>query len=262
MDNNCLSYWFPRLVAAGVPVPKTEILHTDVDLSVILDGKKPPGYDEFLVELWQRRRRLGAYGDAFLRTGHTSGKHDWTRTCFLPAGSMLIDLQSHVFALVEYSAMADMMGLPTDVWAVREFLPLWSTFSAFRGMPIGVERRLFIRDGKLVCDHGYFPPESIHSPSRKDWRALLSDHGEIVRLYDSQQQVAAILEQLRTAFPSGYWSVDVCLCRDGRWYVTDCAEGERSFHWPGCPNAPKEEAEPPRVPLIRRAAPGQPEGKP
>lgn len=39
-----LAYWFPRLLEAGVPVPRTEIVRADCDLSPVLDGVTPIGW--------------------------------------------------------------------------------------------------------------------------------------------------------------------------------------------------------------------------
>lgn len=231
MDVNCISHWLPRLEAAGVPVPRTTLVAAPEGLSGILDGVKPDGYDLFVAELTAAARSFGF--PAFLRTGHTSGKHQWRRTCYLVSVDVI---PAHVAALVEFSECADILGLPYRTWAVREYIPLVAHFTAFDGMPIAVERRVFIRDGERTCDHGYWPPGAIegHNPSRPDWRQLLADHDEIARLYDSRTQIKASLARIGGAFPEGYWSVDFALGRDGTWYAIDMAEGDRSFHWPGC----------------------------
>jgi hypothetical protein len=230
-DRNDMRYWFPRLKASGVPVPRTTFVAPPAGLIGILDGEKPDGYDVFIHELGAAARSFGF--PVFLRTGHTSHKHGWRSTCFLERCD---DIPAHVFNLVEFSECADILGLPYRTWAVREFVPLVSHFTAFDGTPVAVERRVFIRDGKRVCDHPYWPPDAIegHSPSRPDWRHLLADHEEIARLHDSRTQMHAALDRVGSAFPEGYWSVDFAFGRDGTWYAIDMAEGERSFHWPGC----------------------------
>ena len=40
----CLSYWFPLIERAGLPVPKTEIVHS-CELVGLLDGEKPDGFN-------------------------------------------------------------------------------------------------------------------------------------------------------------------------------------------------------------------------
>jgi hypothetical protein len=243
-DRNDMAYWFPRLLSADVPVPRTTLIEAPPDLVNILDGVKPEGYDEFIAKLTAAAYIVGDATSehswyAFLRTGHTSNKHSWGKTCFLESPGFQ-DMRNHVFNLVEFSECADILGLPCRTWAVREFVPLWSTFTAFDGLPIAVERRVFIKDGKPLCDHNYWPPLAIRNPSREDWQSLLRDHDEIARLYDSRTQINAYLDRICSAF-DGSWSVDFALGRDGVWRCIDLAEGDRSFHWPGCPHAPKSD---------------------
>ncbi len=52
--------------------------------------------------------------------------------------------------------------------------------------------------------------------------------------------ITTIVSQVAKAI-DGNWSIDVCPTVDGRWYLTDCAVAEDSFHWPGCPNASKQQ---------------------
>jgi hypothetical protein len=226
-NRNDLAFWLPKLLASGVPVPRTEIVRTEVDLTQLLDGITPAGYEAFLLELRDAADRVGY--PCFLRTGHTSGKHDWRRTCYVEHPE---DLASHVAALVEQSALADIMGLPTETWAIREFLRLRVRFTAFGGTPVAREFRTFFRDGECLCLHPYWPPGSIESPSCRDWRARLEDMG---RLGPAQEQ--ALRSRVRRVAREfdGAWSLDFASGKDGIFYAIDMAEMDRSFHWPGCP---------------------------
>lgn len=230
-DRNDLAYWFPILESTGVPVPRTEIVTTTGDLAPILDGSPAPGFRPLCDDLRAALGRLGTGFPAFLRTGQGSGKHDWARTCYLAGGDSLV---SHVAALVEWSETVDFFGLPTGTWAVREFLDLYSTFSAFSGMPVAREYRCFIRDGLVTCVHPYWPPDSLANPSVPDW------WDRLVELYPPRSShvgdAARIAQATARAF-DGSWSLDLAQHRDGTWYAIDMAEAERSFHWPGCPVA-------------------------
>jgi hypothetical protein len=233
-DRNDMAYWFPRLKATGVPVPETTIIHADGSLREVCDGSTPASYNRLCLAIGMVAEEYGY--PCFLRTGHTSGKHSWRETCFLQEST---DIPQHVYNLIEFSEMADILGLPYKTWAVRRFVPLVSHFTAFDGMPVAVERRVFIRDGRRSCDHPYWPPASIRNPSREDWQRLLADHDEVARLYDTQVQIRAALDRICSAF-DGYWSVDFALGRDGVWYAIDMAQGDRSWHWPGCRNVPED----------------------
>src|SRR4051794_24339433 len=96
---NCLSHWFPKIEAAGLPVPETRMVTTGPNLALIslLDGETPAGYEEFMAEL---RAAVVAIGTpCFLRTGQGSDKHSWQDTCYLEDAG---ELPMHVFRLVEW----------------------------------------------------------------------------------------------------------------------------------------------------------------
>ena len=225
-----LDAWYPQ-VAAVVPTPRTEIVRTSLPLDLLLDGEVPVGWATFLDDLARAADRVGGY-PTFLRTGQGSGKHDWKHTCYVPAAA---DLESHVAALVEWSALVDILGLPTDVWVVREMLLTTAAFHAFGGMPITRERRYFVRDGAILGHHPYWPPEAIEAPDAADWRARLE------RLNEEPAAEVALLSRLSrdvSRVVPGAWSVDWLAARDGTWYCIDLAHAERSYVWWEHPHAP------------------------
>lgn len=232
VDRNDLAYWFPILSSIpGVLVPRTEIVTTDVDLTMLLDGDDPDGYEAFLDDLMSAAIRVGApESPFFLRSGHTSAKHSWRRTCFVEDAE---DLVGHVTAIVGFSETADIVGLPTRTWAVREFLQLEHDFTAFDGMPVAREFRCFFRDGEHICTHPYWPIDSIWSASRMDYASIL----EVTNRLSVFERVALdhIVSLVAPAF-DGAWSLDLAHGCDGRFQAIDMAEMDRSFHWPGCPN--------------------------
>lgn len=240
VDPNCLSFWFPRLLKAGVSVPRTEIVRTDIDLSVICDGEAPIGFDGFLDELRAAGERIGP-APWFLRTGHGSGKHDWDRTCYVAESGQL---RNHVAALVEWSHSVDMLGLPTGVWAVREFLTLRSSFTAYRSMPVAREFRAFVVGGRLQCLHPYWPERAIllGLPGDAEWESKWREMSRIGA--DVQWAARRVVQAISPHFVgTGDWSVDICETSDGRWFVTDMAKADRSFHWPMCAFLPDDIAE-------------------
>lgn len=227
----CLSYWFPILEKAGLPVPKTKIIETDVDLLELLENGKPAGFDDFMVEMHAAAIEMGY--PIFLRTGQTSGKHDWKHTCYVESSSVLAQ---HVLNLTEFSAMADFFGLDYSVWVIREFLELEHYFTAFEGMPVAREFRCFIKDGECICKHPYWPPDSIKNPSEdnwQEWMMFLNGLGST-----TEHKLNQILSKAAPLF-DGAWSIDLAHLRTGGFVITDMAEADRSFHWPGCPNEPE-----------------------
>jgi hypothetical protein len=235
-----LADWYPLVVATGVVTPKTHIVRTDLDLSLLLDGKTPDGFDEFLVELARAADQVG--WPMFLRTGYGSGKHDYVDTCLVNGPD---DLGQHVFNLVEWSWMVDFPHLPTRTWVARELLPVEAPFTAYNGMPVAKERRYFVNDGKVIGHHPYWPPEAIEaghphsfageSMSSVEWRPMLDSLNE-----ESPAEVADLTEQTQWvgAALAGAWSVDWLWVPDRGWVCIDLAHMERSFIWVEHPNAP------------------------
>lgn len=223
VDPNCISYWYPKIVGV-VSTPKTAIMKTNVDLFELVDGKVPDGYTGFIERLLKMIPRVGNY-PVFIRTGITSNKHDWRNSCYLTKPD---DIKRHVWNLVEFSAIAEILGLPCFVWVVREMLPVTPIFHAFNGrMPIAQEFRLFVRDGKVEHTQPYWPPESIRNPSVDNWRELLDKISQINT--DIISSIVGATERVG-AIVKGYWSVD-WLNTDKGWYLTDMAEGDRSYRW-------------------------------
>lgn len=244
-DKNCLSYWFPRLESAGLPVPKTKIVRTEIRLVQLLDGELPEGWSGFLGSLLGAVAAIGL--PCFLRTGMGSGKHNWKNCCCVTDAELL---GQHVRNLIEWSECVDMFGLPYDVWAVREMLPVkpLAIAEAYGNFPMVKESRCFVGGGKVLCKHPYWPRGAV-------WEGFMR-HGETNFKEDEIERVAKELQtfepgeqrsinllssEVAKAFKDdGEWSVDL-LQTDRGWYVTDMAEAGRSFHWEDCPRL-KEQA--------------------
>lgn len=232
VNPTCLSYWFPKIQDAGIPVPKTIWFRTKVELDRLLDGETPDGFDDFVFDL-QYAGDHDLFWPVFLRTGLGSGKHEWRGTCYVPNRE---SVGQHVSNLVEWSHTVDFFGLATDVWAMREFLDVGPAFHAFDGMPVGRERRYFVRDGQVIGHHPYWPPDSLsYGVDVEDWESRLEElnteqlgeHAELTRL----------TERVGAAVP-GEWSVDWMWVPDRGWVCIDMAVAKQSWVWEGHPTAP------------------------
>lgn len=231
VDKTCMSYWFPKLFAAGLPVPTTHLLSMPQeafrDVFRVFDGERTVGdLEAFALQVKDVADRIGY--PCFLRTGQTSGKHDWENTCHIPDAE---SIAQHIINIVEFSECVQMIGLDCSVWAVRELLPTLPLGVAprFGNMPLCREFRFFVSGGEVGCWHPYWPLKALEQ-ARAD-----------VSLYDQLAstegyELALGLAQKTTLAIEGAWSVDVLETQRG-WYVTDMAEAEKSFHWEGCDNA-------------------------
>lgn len=233
-QRNCLSNWFQRLQAAAVPVPRTEIVHTALPLWKYFGdgGTSLDALQAFFDELTAAVQRIGT--PCFLRTGQGSGKHQWKDCCYL---ADVADLKSHVAALVEWSASAGFLGLPCDVWCVREMLPVEpvAVLDKYGDMPLVPELRFFIRDGQVICKHHYWPAGAIckgFSIEPDNIGEIIEDSRDVYTA-DGGSALSLAIHVAKAFRGDGAWSVDVLLTKRG-FYVTDMADAGESFHWPGC----------------------------
>lgn len=258
-DKTCLSYWFPKIEAAGLPVPKTRIVsftdyETSHGLGRIIDGEFPDAAGAaFLSRLSSAVCEIGF--PCFLRTGMTSGKHRWKDTCYLESPD---DLFQHVGNLIEFSECADMIGLPWNVWVVRELLPTMPvcTLPRYDDMPLCREFRCFVDGGQILCCHPYWPKKAVEEgfPWKRDGKTdglwgmpceheLPTDfdaiYNRVCMLSQNERDEVIQLATRAGEAVGGRWSVDILDTKAG-WYVTDMAEMDRSYHWEGCENARKE----------------------
>lgn len=234
VDPTELSHWFPIIEAAGIPVPKTIMVDMPAEaqesLWALFDGKDAGDMGPFLKALQDASLDVGF--PCFLRTDHTSAKHEWSRTCFV---STIPDLKDAVCNIVYFSECAGGIGLNWTRWAVREFLPVISLgwCPQYGGMPVNREFRFFVNDGEIACWHPYWPEEALRQGG-------IGEQGiERLRgpLYATDQATETTLRDLaeRTGRAiGGAWSVDILETERG-WIVTDMAEAHKSFHWEGCP---------------------------
>jgi hypothetical protein len=127
-----------------------------------------------------------------------------------------------------------MMGLPVNVWAVRELLPTMPIGACpdYEGMPVCREFRLFVHDAEFRCCHPYWPLDALEqggfaTDTTDDW------YEHFCALHAAETAEIRDLASRAGAAVGGDWSVDVLDTKHG-WYVIDMAHATRSFHWPGC----------------------------
>jgi hypothetical protein len=228
-DVNDLAFWFPLIEEAGLPVPETRIVKTDCELADLLDGNDPEGFWPFIGELHEAALEIGG-PPFFLRTGHGSGKHEWRNTCFVDSRHTDI-LAHHVASLVEWSHLADMMGLPHQTWVVRKMIDTQPLFrcAAWQGFPVTREFRVFIRDDEFEAIYPYWPADAVAEgrPTVPYWRQSLKAAAALSD--DDNEELPFLAGMASGAVGGGYWSIDFLQDRHGKWWLTDMADGDRSF---------------------------------
>lgn len=229
-DKTALSYWLPKLQAAGLPTPRTTIVSLGDGMAEsifrVFDGE-PLGdaSKPFFEEMDRVAAEIGF--PLFLRTDHTSGKHNWKNTCFVPSAA---DLKKHIIAIVEFSEMAGVIGLPWDVWAIRELLPTipYGYCPRYGDMPICKEFRFFVEDGDIKCAHPYWPRFSLEQGGADLGE---TNYEDLCRM-ENESELRALASAAGKAV-GGAWSIDLLETKRG-WFVTDMAEAKKSWHWEGC----------------------------
>ena len=223
-------FWYPKIRNLDIPQPKTEtILLRKKQLNLLYEGV-PKALTRKVEKIITQKFKL----PVFIRTDLASAKHSWEKSCFYDGTN---PLWKHISEIVTFNLCADVMGLPFRALVVREFIPMDSRFTAFRGnMPVNPERRYFINKGKVLCHHPYWIEDAIRLGAEpglvETWRirGLLQEVNrettEEIRL------LTGYAEELAEIF-SGYWSVDFCKAKDRRWILIDMATGEKSWH-PKC----------------------------
>lgn len=230
VDVNSMLIWYPKIKDLKIPQPKTEMyIFPEKDLGFLYN-------ENFKLDMEEIKRVANKIGyPLFVRTDLASGKHNWEDTCYVEKEE---DLEKHIIEVIEFNLLVDIIGLDFKALFFREFIPMDSKFTAFYGkMPINPERRYFIKDGKIQCHHPYWIEEAIEKGTDKEilpdnWRELAKEMNtetqeEIELLFKYVEEVAKVLG-------GGYWSVDFCRAKDGRWILIDIATGERSWHDDKC----------------------------
>lgn len=250
---NSMCYWWPRVKDVNVPKPKTVLVEHGAEV-----GRDLVGALEGTVPMGKVRKPLHAVYSAakpfgrpvFVRGDQMAAKHEWKYTCYI-AEADEPTFRKHLLKLVEeHELRLWLEGTPLLAFAVREFLNTKPAFKAFYGdMPITRERRLFYVKGEgVVCNHPYWPAGAIsewHGRFRapqlpREWPLKL--HQMNRQGNNSKEHTEEMAERIGKALATAEhpaWSIDLLMDAEYRWWFTDCAVAERSFHWPGCPEAVK-----------------------
>lgn len=229
-DRICLSYWLPKIAAAGLPIPITKICTITTeqqrDIFRVFDGERSDAIHELAAGLKAMADDLGS--TFFLRTGQGSGKHNWKNCCYVTDANKLAQ---HVFNLIEWSECVDMIGLPWNVWCVREYLPVKPLFKChqYGDFPVVREFRVFVDGPQVLYRVPYWPDGAVEdgNPDDPDWQSKLTAANTLTA--DEEREIESLASRAGAAV-GGKWSVDVLDTERG-WFVTDMAVAERSYGW-------------------------------
>jgi hypothetical protein len=238
MNRNSSLIWLPKIIEAGLPTPKTEVVPYNHALVVqclesdsVIDANHE--YERIANHILIACKKL--YYPCFLRTDLSSAKHAGQSAYMIEddediPGSLSMTLEDN-----EMKFWLEPDSNKPQAMLVREWLDLEAPFSAFTFHKIAREWRFFANADGVICFHPYWPEESIqfHGMSEPDgWRAELTKLHEIPDNIDELKAMA-----IKAAKVYGQTSsVDFARDVNGRWWLTDMAVAEDSFHWESCEN--------------------------
>jgi len=226
---NDISFWFPILSKIGMRTPETKLFYVSNEVGHIVDGKETDEFKQLVKDITSTKESFGR--TAFLRTGQTSNKHDWKHTCYLSENS---DVKKHLAALIEFSMMVD---LPYNTFAVRKMIDTVPLTTAFKDMPIARELRIFVKEGKLICAHPYWPEEAFRGGQHPN-NEVTEEQIRQLQVMPKMTEITQMAEYVSSSF-QGSWSVDFLEDKDGNWWLTDMALASTGYHWPNCENKDK-----------------------
>jgi hypothetical protein len=220
VDKNSMNFWYPLIKDLPIPQPKTVFYH--IPKGLLYDCYRKGATALNMCHVMRDAVKIGF--PLFLRTDQASNKHFWNKAAFVRSEK---DLFGCIDSTIEFNVCAGVIGLGFTSLVFREYIPMDCGYTAFYGMmPVNPERRYLIKDGKVVAHFPYWIKDAIERPSNPNWEKIsdqmnIETPHEIRLLTGYASLVAGVLE--------GYWSVDFCKAKDGRWILIDLALGEQSY---------------------------------
>lgn len=227
-------FWFPKLAAHPWQwmrdwLPKTVMIDYNEELlDSALRGQSSEEYDR-LYHAVEAAIRYEISGPAFIRTDLTSAKHSgWS--AYTVEG--MDDLNHALLTTLAHAQLKSYhQKIKSSAIMVRPLLKLKHKRTAFHGLPVAKEFRVFADSKQTQCWHGYWPEEAL--------TGHMDDGGEPPRP-EGYQDSWIHTEALDAAFEAAKamgglkWSVDFAEAEDGKWWLLDMATAMNSYHHPEC----------------------------
>lgn len=221
---NNLPFWYSILTELWIPTPETYIIEHKVQLIYLLDGKVSSEIEwcgVLINDIDVAAQKV--WYPCFIRTWHSSNKHDWKDSCYLEKKEDIIRLLCN---LTEHSYMADMFkAWPVNTIVVRKLIQTKPFFRYFRDMPITREVRMFLKDWKIESIHPYWPKEAF------DWenKELLDQLKELNNISQWDREFLKKIWTFIAVHFDWYWSCDFLQRVDWEWICIDMAVWENSY---------------------------------
>jgi hypothetical protein len=221
-------FWFPKIAnlpLAGIRVPKTIMVDYDEEaLSASLLGKETAEYERLYYAVEDATREI--VGPAFIRTDITSAKHVGRSAYIVEKPD---DLNHALLTTLSHAQLKSYHSkVKSSAIMVREFIKVKHNRTAFRGLPIGNEWRIFAHQVGHQCSHHYWPKEALDGMMDDGNEPVWSQAWVRTDLQDTAAFVAKLIGV-------GKWSFDFVEDVNGQWWLVDMATAGNSYHAPECP---------------------------
>jgi hypothetical protein len=242
-----LTYWFPKL-QNGLQeyLPKTEVVpynhfkfieHLEEASSewrmtkYFLSGE----LRQLFEDSWNAVQKLMPLSQdgVFVRTDLASAKHDGPSTYLIKDKT---DMYKALARTAEDNEIKfGLFGPIPSAFVFRQFLKLNTAFTAFGGLPIANEWRFFATGKRVECFHFYWPDDAIRDASVPDWKDRLAklQRNAIGAILPPFQLHALAIDAVRLvgdAETGDAWSVDFAEDVNGKFWLIDMADANRSWH--------------------------------
>lgn len=231
-------FWFPKLNSHPWEwmrkwLPNTVMVDYDEELlAPALLGQRSKEYDRLYYAVGAAIYEIGA--PAFIRTDLTSAKHAGRGAYVIEKPGFYLDAMDWNHALLTTLSHAQLKSYHSKVKSsavmVRQLINVKHERTAFNGLPIGNEWRVFADQRGVQCFHHYWPDEALTGkmddggappPDIFDREWIPTD------VRDAAVQAAKAMGQLK-------WSVDFTQDVDGKFWLIDMATAMNSYHHPRC----------------------------
>jgi hypothetical protein len=226
-------FWLPKLEATWLvrDIPKTVFVNYDEDLlASALFGQRNAEYDRlyYAVEaaiMWETGEPV------FIRTDLTSAKHAGVSAYKVTSED---DLNHALLTTLSYAQLKSYhTKVKSSAIMVRQFINVKHERTAFGGLPIAKEWRIFADQDGVQCTHKYWPKEALEG-HMDDGGAPPSNwpDGWAMGWIDT-----SILDGARAAAKAqgaGAWSVDYTQDVNDKWWLVDMATAANSYHATPC----------------------------
>lgn len=223
---NSSNIWLPVVERSGVPTPKTiSIPYNHLAITPIFDGQECHDFRVLTAKVMAACQHIGY--PCFIRTDLSSAKHSGPSSYLAKDDP---DVARVLAATLEDNELKFWPSTRPTAILVREFLHLEHEFTAFHGLPISREWRLFVAPEGMQCAHPYWPLDAFKYEDVDDIERRIAD---LAMRPDNLDELAAsvlpIVQEL-----GGEWSVDLSKDIHGIWWLTDMATAQDSYHHPEC----------------------------